>query len=236
MSQDAPKIESPEELVARENRIREEERRLREEERNWEQFKRLDDDLLKRNLSNNENFDRAILTLASAALAVSVTFINGLAGITLPILVVVCWAAFSTSIAFILYSYPYSQKSLEKQRDINRDVILWKNEGERNPYSKIHEKLVVWGCRFFFIGVVFLVLFFWANVSNRKGAEDVAKQHKPIDAAAHTPPVQRIQEGASTPKPQIVERAATAPAVQSLTKPAGQPATNANNTPPAEKK
>ena len=50
------------------------------------------DDLLKRQLSNNEKLDTAVLTLSSAALALSVTFLNGSFSANHFWLLIVAWA------------------------------------------------------------------------------------------------------------------------------------------------
>ncbi len=47
-----------------------------EQKRSIELYDKFRDDLLKRQLSNTENYDKSILTLSSAGLAISLTFLK----------------------------------------------------------------------------------------------------------------------------------------------------------------
>jgi hypothetical protein len=78
-------------------------------------FVKYREECLKRNLSNSENFDRSVLTLSIAALALSVTFLTKLPGeVTSPFAMLLSWALFAIAVLSTLGSFLTSQKALEK--------------------------------------------------------------------------------------------------------------------------
>ena len=83
--------------------------------------------LLKRNLSNSLHLDKAILTLSSAALGLSVTGIRFMVDIediaALP-LIIVAWSLFVLAIVITLISFHVSQRAIAAQLKAAEDYYL----------------------------------------------------------------------------------------------------------------
>lgn len=102
-------------------------------------------DLLARQLSNSENFDRSILSLSSGILAVSVAFVRGSTApqaLQHTALLSTSWVAFAVAIVFTLASFVTSQKAIEKHLEFaaqyylqNQDDALGRNSGFRTATS-----------------------------------------------------------------------------------------------------
>jgi len=98
-------------------------------------YRRTRDDLLARQMKNSESYDRAILSLSSGALALSLSFIKDI----VPIghghayaLLVVSWVLFGASILLILGSYPTSQWGVNLQLEFAEKYYLDNDESYRN--------------------------------------------------------------------------------------------------------
>ena len=75
-------------------------------------------DLLTRQLSNSQNYDRAILSLSTAGLGFSLAFIQNLIPLTLSKhiwLLYYSWVFFIIAIVLTLLSFLFSQKAIDKQ-------------------------------------------------------------------------------------------------------------------------
>ena len=102
------------------------------------------EDLLKRQLSNSENYDKAILSLSSAGLALSVTVIKFIVPLdkaenlwTLKI----SWGMFLITIISSLLAFLISNKAISRQLDIQEDYYIncsRKAQTESNNYSKVN--------------------------------------------------------------------------------------------------
>lgn len=95
-------------------------------------------DLLKRQLSNAENYDKAILSVATAALGFSLVFLKEIAPIYIAkkfFLIEISWFFLVLSILATLLSFLSSQQAIKKQLVIaeeyyiknNNDIINKKN-------------------------------------------------------------------------------------------------------------
>ncbi|MBW2741328.1 MAG: hypothetical protein JRE64_21355 [Deltaproteobacteria bacterium] len=90
----------------------------KEQERANEMFDALRDELLKRELSNTENYDKAILTLSSASLGLSLTairFVVPLESATYIWLIKLGWVLLLFSIITSLAAFLMSNKAISKQ-------------------------------------------------------------------------------------------------------------------------
>ena len=82
------------------------------------------DDLLKRDLSNSEGYDKAILALSSASLGFSLTAIKFIVPIDTAIyiwLLILCWSLIVLSVSFSLAAYLISNKAIHIQLNNARD-------------------------------------------------------------------------------------------------------------------
>jgi len=76
------------------------------------------DDLLKRQLSNSENFDKAVLSLSTAGLGFSLAFIKDIAIFSPPdylVMLYLSWGCFGSAIVSTLLSYLASQRGINCQ-------------------------------------------------------------------------------------------------------------------------
>ncbi|MBC7819979.1 MAG: hypothetical protein IAG10_24110 [Planctomycetaceae bacterium] len=88
------------------------------EQRRLDAYQRYRDDLLKRQISNSESYDKAILTLSSAALGLTLTFIDRVVPLRQAeclSLMIAVWVLFATSIVVTLISYHISQIAISTQ-------------------------------------------------------------------------------------------------------------------------
>lgn len=98
------------------------------------------DELLKRQLSNTENYDKSILTLSSAGLAISLTFLK----LIVPLdnaeyiwLVNASWIFFLLSVLLSLVAYLVSNAAISRQLIIAEDYYVNKKESAFNEANKL---------------------------------------------------------------------------------------------------
>ena len=89
----------------------------------------LRDDLFKRQLSNSEMLDKAILSLSSAGIGVSLLFLKskGTPDITQVVdvhFLHLSWGAFLLAVVFTLVSFLVSQYAIKKQLKLNKQYYL----------------------------------------------------------------------------------------------------------------
>ena len=124
------------------------------------------EDLLKRQLSNNENFDRSILTLSSAALALTVAFIRGISAINSISLLILSWVALVCAILSTILSYLASQRGIARQLELAERYYLKNDEdalNERNFPAILNEILGYLSAISFVAGIILLLVFFGIN-------------------------------------------------------------------------
>ncbi len=118
-----------------------------------------------------QQFDKAILTLAAGALALSITFINQIA--PKPKLysiywLIIAWSFFCLSLLSTLISFLTSQAACRKQRDILDEEISKNskksNNTEENNAALWTDKLNKLSIAFFILGVMLLIVFSAMNL------------------------------------------------------------------------
>jgi FtsH-binding integral membrane protein len=153
-------------------------------------------------------FDKAILTLAAGALALSLTFITNV--VTFPKAETLCllsssWIAFVISIISTLISFFSSQKACTKQIEIMENEFLEERQEtndkkrQKNPYNLYTTLLNITSITFFILGVILLMCFTSINLKVKKEEamsvkETVIKPSKPD--GGYVPPSKPIK-----PKP-----------------------------------
>lgn len=118
-----------------------------------------------------QQFDKAILTLAAGALALSITFINQIAPQPKPYSIywlIIAWSFFCLSLLSTLISFLTSQAACRKQRDILDEEILQSNKKCSNTKDN---KAAFWtnllnyfSIGFFILGVILLIVFSAMNL------------------------------------------------------------------------
>ena len=96
-------------------------------EKLYEVYLKEEEELSKRDLSNVENLDKAILSLSSAGLGLSLVFIRNvveLAAATHVWLLHLSWLMFVLAITSTLLSYLFGQRALDRQRELIEKYYL----------------------------------------------------------------------------------------------------------------
>ncbi|MDA8215610.1 MAG: hypothetical protein M0Z64_10105 [Nitrospiraceae bacterium] len=115
-----------------------------------------------------QQFDKAILTLAAGALALSITFINQIAPNPKPhsvYFLIGAWILFCSSLLSTLISFLTSQVACRKQRDILDDKISNKENNTKNKAALWTDRLNYFSIVSFIIGVIALIIFSIINLS-----------------------------------------------------------------------
>jgi hypothetical protein len=118
-----------------------------------------------------QQFDKAILTLAAGALALSITFINQIAPQPKPYSIyclIIAWSFFCLSLLSTLISFLTSQAACRKQRDLLDEEISKNSKKstntEENNAALWTDKLNKLSIAFFILGVMFLIVFSAINL------------------------------------------------------------------------
>ena len=127
----------------------------------------LRDDLFKRQISNSEMLDKAILSLSSAGIGVSLLFLKSknekdIANLADIGFLHSSWIGFLLAIVCTLVSFIVSQYAIQKQLKLNRQYYLEGKEEvikKKNPYAWIIFPLSHLSV-LFYIGSVFLMVEF----------------------------------------------------------------------------
>jgi hypothetical protein len=131
----------------------------------------LRDDLFKRQLSNSENLDRAILMLSSAGLGLSLVFVKGLVPLTKAdcmCLLYFSWFLFGSAILSTLVSFFVSQQGIKKQLEMNKQYYLERKEevvNQKNLWASATERLSYVSALTYIVATFFLVLFIALNLN-----------------------------------------------------------------------
>ena len=131
----------------------------------------LRDDLFKRQLSNSENLDRAILMLSSAGLGLSLVFVKGLVPLTKAdcmCLLYFSWFLFGSAILSTLVSFFVSQQGIKKQLEMNKQYYLERKEevvNQKNLWASATERLSYVSALTYIVATFFLVLFITLNLN-----------------------------------------------------------------------
>lgn len=167
-------------------------------------YERNRDDLLKRQLSNAENFDKAILTYSSTGLAISLTFLKDYGQHTALVghwLLYMSWAAFVAAIVLTIVSYMVSQKAISEQLEIAENHL---RTGEYN-HSALgrYIDLVNLFAGLCFIGAVILTTVF-ISLNVERGS-NMANTKNELQNAAGLPRLQGFaMDGAPLPRMQAM--------------------------------
>ena len=187
------------------------------EDTNFEDRKRLyaetRADLLKRQLSNSENADRAILSVSTASLGFSLAFIKDIVRFgtaDYQALLYLSWLLFALAIITTLVSFYTSQKAIDEQLEIAENYYLKLDESaifKRPKYAGYTEKLNISGAFLLVAGILFTCIFVATNLT--KG-EVMSEKGIGMDGAM----VPNLQRAVQTPN--TINKGANIPALQGL--------------------
>lgn len=170
-----------------------------------ELFDKFRDDLLARELSNSEGYDKAILALSSASLGFSLTAIKFIVPIDTAThiwLLILCWALLVLSVIFSLSAYLISNKAIHTQLNNARDY--YKNGIEdafirRNIYASINTFLNQVTGLLLAIAITIIVVFISINITN--GESEMSKETSSgtnIEKSANIPTMERVSTPADS--------------------------------------
>lgn len=178
-------------------------------------------DLLKRQLSNAENYDKAILSLSVAFLGFSLTFLKDFIPVhdaKWPIVLHASWWIFCAAIGLTIVSYLVSQTAVAEQlrraeRYYLRDDI---KALERSCQARFTDWVNAASGICFILGVVLTTVFVTVNVEGasrmssdnktgkatlRRGAPVASIQQAPLERGAPIPDLQQPAQQSPPPKP-----------------------------------
>ncbi|MDE0427459.1 MAG: hypothetical protein OXN25_21605 [Candidatus Poribacteria bacterium] len=141
-------------------------------EKLYELYVREEEDLSKRDLSNVENLDKAILSLSSAGLGLSLVFIKNVVELSRANYVWVLhlsWLMFVLAITSTLLSYLFGQRALDRQREFNEKYFLEGDEdaGQQKSFSSWMTRFLSYVSVFTYITAVSCTaLFIGLNLGN----------------------------------------------------------------------
>lgn len=132
-------------------------------------------ELFKREVSNAEAYDKAVLLYSTGALGLSLTFIKDIVppgqAICLWVLYL-SWLSFLAAMVIMLASYLIGQKAIRCQRDLAYEVYCEgkteKAKPEHNPWSKRTDHLNVGSGACFVLGAALMTWFVASNVALRE--------------------------------------------------------------------
>ena len=164
-------------------------------------------DLLTRQLSNSERLDGAILTLSTAALGVSIAFVDNIVPLEIAeyvILLIVSWFLFGASIISTLISFIISQIAIKTQLSYAEEYYLNKKDEfltKKNKAAKYTDRLNYSSAFLFIAALIFTIAFATINLGEQKSMTNTPKTGK-TSRGANIPnmqPLSGIQNGATIP-------------------------------------
>ena len=157
------------------------------------------DDLKKRQLSNDENYDKTILTLSSSGLALSLTAIKfaiPLATAKYLCLIKVSWWLFGLAIFTSIIAYRVSNKALDLQLENAEEYYVKGNEeafSKENCYSSFNNMLNKVSGSTFLIATISIILFVTLNInSGESNMNDKVVQTISTGGSASVPKMQTL--------------------------------------------
>lgn len=168
----------------------------------------------KRELSGSENFDKSVLTLSSAGLGLSLTFLKdfiALSSATTKWALYGSWVAFTLATVGTMLSFICSGRAQRLQLKAAEDYYICGNESaltRTNKWARFNAALNGLACVAFILALILTVIFIWSNVegdrlmskttsTEQKGAPPPVFHRLPAEAPAA--PAQSPTAPASAP-------------------------------------
>jgi hypothetical protein len=188
-------------------------------------FKEFQAECWKRQVSNADSLDKAILTYSSGALGISLTFLKDFVPIrtaNVPWALYVSWILFTLAIVITMASYLVSQHGLRKQLKAAERYYLEGEDSALNNANGLLTEVTAWVAGSAFLaGVVLTTMFVSFNLPIASDMADDKKTTQPSRVL--------LKEGA--PIPELLKKGAPIPQPQKM--PAQQPAGSSGTTTPA---
>lgn len=207
-------------------------------------------DLLKRQLSNSENADRAVLTVSTAALGFSLAFLKDVVPLQNAVhvwLLYGSWSLFGAAILATLASFFTSQKAIDDQLQLAYQYYMEGNDQlaqARSRFAAVTSHLNAVGAAAFACGLLGSAGFVIVNTGKEEAMNTKSKM---VFDGANIPRMQALQSGTGTvalgatlPTMQMMpstpeQRGAPVPSMQPMpAAPVAQPAQQASSPAPGE--
>lgn len=152
------------------------------EKENLRIYERMRDELIQSQRMNSDNFDKAILSLSSAGLGITVSFITNLIDLSKAhylFALYLTWAFFIVAIVSTIISFLVSQSGISKQLDSLEKIYIKKEEVDNKKVMRIAKALkwlTVTSAIAFILAILFLVSFSITNIS--RGATKMSDDNK----------------------------------------------------------
>ena len=174
-------------------------------------------DLEKRELSAIESFDKSVLTLSSAGLGLSLSFLKDFVGseVIWPWALYGSWIMFTLATVSTMLSFQSSGKAQKHQKEIAKRGYL---DGDDAAFDEVNfwNRCTIWINRavavFFFLALVLTSSFVIRNLEEKRMSDN---NHKPTPAGnfeQRGAPVPAMQRPAPSPAPAQPASAPSAPA------------------------
>ena len=189
-------------------------------------------DLLKRQLSNSENFDKAILSLSSAFLGFSLVFIKDMLPLRVAWLGLLygSWVALGAAVLSTIFSFYFSQHAIDAQLRKAENYYLRDDQSAfaKGWTAKATDFANYVSGAFFVFGISLTIAFVMANFDRRtEMTNDRKTQQVSANDAACIPRMQEIPLSKGAPIPNLQPLPQSQPAAQtSNNAPAHPPATS----------
>lgn len=174
---------------------------------NQKMFSERRKELIDRHLSNSEAQDRAILTLSSSGLVLSVSFIRfvvDLDGADYSWLLFSSWALFALAVVSTIFSYLIGQKAIDESIEISHKYYIEDDDDYENVVplsSKINDKINLASSITFILAVVSIAAFISLNINTKEPKMTKEKGNKTfVTDSAKVPSMQK--KSANIPKQQ----------------------------------
>lgn len=170
-------------------------------------------DLLKRQLSNSENVDRAILSVSTAALGFSLAFLKDIVPLSessFAFMPYVSWGLFMLAIMVTLASFFTSQKAIDEQLELAHRYYVERDDSAmsiRPRLARVTDILNKSGATLLVLGLVLTCVFVGINLWKEK----TMSNKRPINEGASLPLMQRVHQGGD-----LLRRGATIPSLQAV--------------------
>lgn len=170
-------------------------------------------DLLKRQLSNSENADRAILSVSTAALGFSLAFLKDIVPLSeacFAFMPYLSWGFFTMAIMVTLTSFFTSQKAIDEQLGLAHRYYVERDDSAasiRPKQARVTDILNRSGAILLALGLVITCVFVGINLWKGKAMSN----KKPINEGASVPLMQRVPQGGT-----VLQKGATIPSLQAV--------------------
>lgn len=192
------------------------ERNEEDQKRSTEIYDSFRDELYKRQLSNSEAYDKAILSLSSAGLAISLTFIKFIVPLESAeylCMLKAAWILFLFSVITTVISFLIGNKGISKQLEYAEQYYIdgkAKAFNKTNLYARFNTKINYMAGAFFLIALTCVVSFVTLNFN--QGTTDMTKDRKvSIKESATIPSMQKTGGSNGSKKSAIIPTMQQAP-------------------------